>query len=126
MSVYIVHAEQTSRYKVGWTVNPMKDRLRTLQTGCPMKLKLIYQWDDALHGDEALLHEVMRPFNVRGEWFELPLFFLSWMDSDDRSLVDLRHFCVVTLLMQENWNNRPTDNPFTQEVKKQIRGYLDD
>ncbi|MEU0950659.1 GIY-YIG nuclease family protein [Streptomyces canus] len=65
---YAVRDSLSGLVKIGCTTN-VEARLRTLRTGAPGDLELIWQ---AVGGRalEAHLHEVFRHQRVRGEWFE--------------------------------------------------------
>ena len=68
---YILHAEGTSRYKIGQTKGDPFVRLQQLQTGCPFPLSLMsqHQTDSQF---EHWLHDILSDYRVTGEWFELP------------------------------------------------------
>jgi hypothetical protein len=59
-------------YKVGKTRNLAK-RIRDLQTGNPNKLEIVdsFQTDDP-GTVEAILHDMLSPYHVKGEWFRIP------------------------------------------------------
>ncbi len=68
--VYLMNAEGTSRYKIGFAKDP-NVRLRELQTGCPYPLKIVA----ASNGDrdrERKLHARFSDYRQCGEWFDLP------------------------------------------------------
>lgn len=48
-------------------------RIMTLQTGCPYELKLIgtIRCQNAIE-DEAIWHEKLARYHLRGEWFKIP------------------------------------------------------
>ena len=58
-------------YKIGWTSNP-KERLASLRTGNPFRLRLIFsaRFADPIEA-EKYLHARYSEYNVRGEWFKL-------------------------------------------------------
>ena len=67
--VYLVRAEETNLYKIGYTNGKVKDRVKSMQTGCPHKLSVIIK----VHGDidkERFLHETFSEHRKQGEWFE--------------------------------------------------------
>ena len=68
--IYIIKAEGTNSYKIGYTKDIAK-RLKSLQTGCPNNLKII----DIFHGDYRKEREIQEQFKKsrireNGEWFE--------------------------------------------------------
>ena len=66
--VYLIQAEGTLRYKIGISVNPVK-RLRSMQTGSPVKLILVR----TIPGNkdvEAAIHKDLERYRVHREWFE--------------------------------------------------------
>ncbi len=44
--------------------------MKELQTGCPYPIKAIHIFEGEL-ADEARLHEVLEPYRIHGEWFNL-------------------------------------------------------
>lgn len=51
----------------------VKRRLCMMQTGCPYELKVLVacQRDNAYHA-ERVMHDRLKAFHVRGEWFQPP------------------------------------------------------
>ena len=80
--IYFIQADNGD-IKIGITLNP-KNRLRALQTHCPLKLKTLKLID----GDyilEKKIHKLFKDFRIRGEWF-LPC----------RKLINLIHSKITT------------------------------
>lgn len=68
MYTYFIQAEEGGLIKIGTAISPLF-RLRTMQTGCPLKLRLIGLTDgDRLF--ERGLHKKFEGTRVHGEWFE--------------------------------------------------------
>lgn len=66
-TVYIIQAEDTPYIKIGLTYQAsVIPRLKNLQTGCPLELKLLATTQKFT---EAELHQAFRDYRVRGEWF---------------------------------------------------------
>jgi hypothetical protein len=68
MSVYFIQSGPNGPIKIGFTNDSAKSRLRVMQTGNPMRLRLLLQ----IEGDERLeagLHQHFSDSRVRGEWF---------------------------------------------------------
>jgi len=66
--IYIIQSEN-KLYKIGISTNPRK-RLSTLQTGSPVPLKLLIQFEGC-DDDEKQLHDLFIHRRQRGEWFRL-------------------------------------------------------
>ena len=67
--IYLVKAEETNLYKIGYTGGKAKNRVKAMQTGCPHKLSIIKE----VHGSqerEKWLHEAFSENRRQGEWFE--------------------------------------------------------
>ncbi len=64
---YLVAAEGSHLVKIGIAKDPMR-RLRELQTGQPMELRLLWSVAGAYEHD---LHVHFAAYRVRGEWFDL-------------------------------------------------------
>lgn len=68
--VYLIHAENTNRYKIGRTINvPQRHRVLHSQSPYPLKVIHCFHTLDAIT-DEAKLHEKFASGRVYGEWFE--------------------------------------------------------
>jgi len=68
--VYLIRANDTDHYKIGFTTKTPEERRAALQTGNHRKLEVITSW----HGtadDERKLHALLGPYRREGEWFEL-------------------------------------------------------
>lgn len=76
MYVYLIKAghKKTDPVKIGYSKDP-EDRLKTLQTGNPIKLQLYMKikCNDEAHARrlERTLHEMLGSQNLRNEWFRL-------------------------------------------------------
>lgn len=73
--------------KIGKADEPNR-RLKKLQTGNVKELKLI----NLIEGDyeiESKLHEIFHRYRVRGEWFNLPEYYLSINKEDVNDIYDL-------------------------------------
>lgn len=69
--VYLIHAEGTTRYKIGRSVNPIA-RCSDIQKQAPYPLKIISSfWSINSVEDEKRLHKSYASYRVFGEWFEL-------------------------------------------------------
>jgi Meiotically Up-regulated Gene 113 (MUG113) protein len=76
-SVYLISAEGSPLYKIGFTKKPLAQLLKSLQRGCPLLLKVLASFQTATPWyDERNLHhryERYRQFvGTAQEWFRLP------------------------------------------------------
>ena len=67
--VYLLHAEDTKRYKIGTTSSTVERRLKELQTGCPFKLRPVKSVVGGL-SQESKIHDKFKEYRKQGEWFE--------------------------------------------------------
>ena len=70
--VYFIQAGESDRFKIG-KANDVKHRIKTLQTGCPYKIRLIASYNFVTEMEakraEGFLHEAFSGSRVVGEWF---------------------------------------------------------
>ena len=72
-SVYIIGTSRNGPVKVGISANPAS-RAREMQTACALPLKVFGEWP--CHNaklSETLMHRVLEPHRMSGEWFEVPV-----------------------------------------------------
>lgn len=67
-SVYFIRSGVDGPVKIGFASDP-EDRLKTLQTGHPEKLKILAVLPDRTLHDETALHHRFTHLKMRGEWF---------------------------------------------------------
>ena len=67
--VYLLRAG--NRYKIGYTTSAVEQRIKSLQTGNPLKIELLGTMPGTLK-DERMLHAKYHAYRVEGEWFTLP------------------------------------------------------
>ena len=73
--LYVIGTTPTNPVKIGITSGTsMKQRLPGLQTSHWLELKILFQSDVIvnLREVEAELHNTYKPYNIRGEWFNIP------------------------------------------------------
>lgn len=91
--IYLINATGTGRFKVG-QARDVAIRLQALNCGSPFPLDLVYAVQvrntDA-YRIEFRLHQVLRQYQVRGEWFKLPK-KLSTPDALKRLVADARQW----------------------------------
>lgn len=68
--LYLIRCTLFAYYKIGICKNTPKDRLKTLQTGCPFPLNLVKSIECRdIHGAESYLHSYFSQWRQGGEWF---------------------------------------------------------
>ena len=67
--IYLIKAEETNLYKIGYTAGTTESRIKTMQTGCPYELSIIKEVDGSLE-KEKWLHKTFKKYRKQGEWFE--------------------------------------------------------
>ena len=67
--IYLVKAEETNLYKIGYTKGQVKNRVKGLQTSCPHKLSVVKEVEGS-QSKERQLHEIFIENRQQGEWFE--------------------------------------------------------
>ena len=65
--IYLIQCS-TGEVKVGWTAKAVSTRLSTLQVSHPHPLRVVGS-ARGTRKQESCLHELMKPYHVRGEWF---------------------------------------------------------
>lgn len=90
--IYVIEESGTENIKVGISYSP-EERLKLLQTGNPRKLTLIHKFEGT-HRTEADIHEKLRKFNIKGEWFKPPKGFLDSLN--DLEEVERKHMKMVS------------------------------
>ena len=68
--LYVIRAEKSTLFKIGISDNP-ESRVRELQTGSPLPLKLIYAVVVDLVDREREAHCILAAWRKHGEWFDL-------------------------------------------------------
>ena len=66
--VYFVGAED-GPVKIGFTQQPIKERLKCIQNGSPTKLRVLAALP-AFRQKERLYHKLFAPIRLHGEWFQ--------------------------------------------------------
>lgn len=67
---FVVAGEAQEWVKIGFTAGDPRQRLKSLQTGCPLKLELIGAVPATVKA-EAEIHDVLKEERGLGEWFQL-------------------------------------------------------
>lgn len=71
--IYFIRTESDPPYyKIGYTKHSPLERLGALQIGCPYKLSVYSFIRNAGRGKEAEIHDKLKKYQVRGEWFRVP------------------------------------------------------
>jgi hypothetical protein len=66
--VYFVGGDE-GPVKIGWTQQPIKERLKCIQNGSPIKLNVL-AIQPAKKAREKVYHRMFAKHRLRGEWFE--------------------------------------------------------
>ena len=72
--IYIIRQTSTRLFKIGVSKNPAQ-RLKTLQTGNPNNLSLLYTvrcTDVSAFKAETVIHQHLTSHQIKGEWFLIP------------------------------------------------------
>ncbi|NER97848.1 MAG: GIY-YIG nuclease family protein [Symploca sp. SIO1B1] len=69
--IYLIHAQETDRYKIGLTTRSVEARFAELNSSqSPYPLEIIDWFEtDNVTDDEEYLHEKFTDYRVHGEWF---------------------------------------------------------
>lgn len=75
--IYLI-SNQDGYYKIGVTKNNVSSRIKDFDTGNPSELKLFHLYKTKKANKiEKILHRQYSHFNVKLEWFELPIDVVS-------------------------------------------------
>ena len=66
--IYFVKGDGVDRIKIGHTKWPVKDRVCSMQTGCPVTLRIIHTMEGGAEMEKEI-HEILKESRVIGEWF---------------------------------------------------------
>jgi hypothetical protein len=78
--VYLINIERTDLYKIGITRKTVEERIKSLQTGNPLKLTLVEKYESKIYQKiESVIHRMLKhkkyiseDFDtLKGEWFKL-------------------------------------------------------
>lgn len=69
MHLYIIQAGKDGPIKIGITRNGVKNRIKSLQEGCPEKLRLLHVFKNG-EFEEKKLHNLFKHLRIHGEWFK--------------------------------------------------------
>lgn len=88
--IYLARSTLSGLYKVGSSVDPIK-RVKTLQTADPT-IELIDSYPTKnMVTIEWLVHRRLKPWHVRGEWFNLPDLVVQWLQALLAGVPEARH-----------------------------------
>ena len=96
--IYLIKAEETNLYKIGYTAGKAKDRLNGMQTGCPHKLSII----KTVKGDirqEKWIHDFFSKNKERGEWFKFS------KDEIEDVIYQMKNYKEEDDISIESWRN---------------------
>lgn len=80
-SVYVLWAEGTSRFKVGYTKGAVDERAAQIMSMSPFPLRIVAEAQGG-RKQEMAIHYALRPYRVHGEWFDLPEETVWWLFSE--------------------------------------------
>ena len=94
--IYLINAEGTDLYKIGFTNQNSNNRMKVLQTGCPYKLKLI----DVFNGGLAIEKEINVHFKeIISYVFEILIQYLTCMFYPSKaynvSFNNIHSYCAI-------------------------------
>lgn len=69
--VYMLWAEGTSRFKIGYTGRTVDARAADIMAYSPLALRIVAERPGTPRQERAM-HTALRKFRVHGEWFDLP------------------------------------------------------
>jgi hypothetical protein len=87
-SIYVIGIVGTDLYKIG-IASDVNARMSQLQVGNPFELYKLFSFQTDTPGEkEKRLHKILKPFKVRGEWFEvkqdkLRFILMGFLEFDD-------------------------------------------
>jgi len=95
-SIYLILNEETGHIKIGIGKSPEK-RIKQLQTGSSVKLKLLYQ-REVEHASkvERNLHFLYSMYRLEGEWFDIPN--ISFKEIDDKITIYENNYKLLSQL----------------------------
>src|SRR5262249_13958519 len=91
---YVIHAKSSSLFKLGISNDP-NARLRDLQVGSPVPLKLIAATVVKSMEDERYAHQILAQWHSHGEWFDLGLATGSFMQRIQKASRDIHSLLAV-------------------------------
>jgi hypothetical protein len=75
--IYLIRQGGTDYYKIGLSRNPVEQRLKSLQTGCPNELEIVdvftTEYGFVLERSIQRAYEHKKVFGGGDEWFELSI-----------------------------------------------------
>ena len=74
--IYLIKTKDNDFYKIGYTSNSVKKRLKSIQTCCPYKLEIINKVNGSIQ-EEKILHTLFKEHKTQGEWFKLDKIYLD-------------------------------------------------
>ena len=74
--IYLIKAKDWNFYKIGYASKSIKKRVKSIQTSCPFKLKVIKKINGGFY-QETILHTLFKSKQQQGEWFKLDNQYLN-------------------------------------------------
>lgn len=114
--IYVIGPNGSSVAKIGYTGGKPSKRLSEIQIGNPATLAVL--WAGA--GDKALegkLHTALRPYNVRGEWFDFR--GLDPAEEVQAAILSINQ----GLMPKQSHRGAPTQNTPTEQMPNCVCGH---
>jgi len=125
MFIYIIGNKEQELYKIGISKSP-KERLPTIQTGCPFSLEIIntYKSKKAREIEEAT-HIKFKEHNTNGEWFKLTPALLKKVDEHIETAITKVVEEVITIPNKPKESNlivttSPSNSLYEEEPEEDI------
>ena len=108
--IYLIKTKGNDFYKIGYTSDSVNKRLKSIQTCCPYKLKVINKINGAME-QEKILHTLFKEYRTQGEWFKLDKKHLN-------ILVNVMEFVDKDIDPPKNITKKKTKNKTRKEYNK--------
>ena len=119
----VVYAVRVQEFiKIGFTGRGTDQRMKEMQTGNPYVLELIGCADGSMEAETAI-HRLLKPYNVRGEWFTDHPDVLDVVDkivNNDRAWINSiqpRYFAWAVRNVRDEMEHMDTPDALTFEEK---------
>lgn len=99
--IYIIQSGLDGPIKVGFAKTDVLKRLYHLQIGNPVQLTLLGSIEGPVT-DETIIHRLLYPWSIRGEWFESADPVISFIDK----LLILRQLSSAIKAWKIEWRNK--------------------
>ena len=108
--IYLIKTKGNDFYKIGYTSDSINKRLKSIQTGCPYKLKVINKINGSME-QEKILHTLFKEYRTQGEWFKLNKEHLN-------ILLNVMKFVATDIDKPKHITKKKTKNKSRKEYNK--------